>query len=129
MRLRILTLVSMLSLPLSAARYALLLQDEPIAAPRSELQSVNGRRLTIEAEQTALKSSLAARKIAVTGAVQTLLNAGFIEAEPDRADALRLLPNVKAVVKLGVRRPHLARAAALIHAPAAWAASRMPVWA
>ncbi len=108
------------SFPLSAARYALLLNDEPAGTPRSEQASVSTRRVSIAAAQAALRTNLTARKFQVTGSVDTLLNAVFVQASPDQAAELRSLPGVKAVVLMRVRHPHLDRAASLINAPAAW---------
>ena len=51
-----------------------------------------------------------------------LLNAVFVEAEPEQVEDLKQLPGVKAVVRMRMRYPHLDRAAGLINAPAAWAA-------
>ena len=120
MRFRSLVLLFILSLPLSAARYALLLTDEPAAAPRSELASTSNRRTTIATAQATLRTNLASRKIQVTGSTDTLLNAVFVQASPDQVAELKALPGVKAVVLLRVRHPHLDRAAGLINAPAAW---------
>jgi len=126
MRLRVLAIATFftafISCPSFAARYALLLEDAPAAAPRTQLASVTARRAGILNAQAALRSNLQSRKVPVTGAVQTLLNAVFVEAEPDQIAALKQLPGVVAVVPLRVRHPHLDRAAGLINAPAAWAA-------
>ena len=120
MRVSILALATLLSTPLFAARYALLLESAPAAAPRSELASVSARHSSILAAQTALRTTLATRRIPVTGTVQTLANAVFVDAEADQVPLLQGLPGVKAVVRLSVRHPHLDRAAGLINAPAAW---------
>ncbi len=122
MRLRVLAVATLIACPVFAARYALLLKDAPAAAPRTQLASVTARRTGILNAQAALRSNLASRKIPVTGAVQTLLNAVFVDAEPGQSDALKQLPGVVAVVPLRIRHPHLDRAAGLINAPAAWAA-------
>jgi len=120
MRLRVMAIATLFSCPLFSARYALLLEDAPASAPRSQLAAVNSRRIGIAAAQATLRANLEARKVPVTGAVQTLLNAVFVEAEADQVSTLKTLPGVKAVVRLGVRHPHLDRAAGLINAPAAW---------
>jgi len=96
------------------------LEDLPAAAPRTELASVSARRTTIAAAQATLRTNLASRNIAVIGAVQTLLNAVFVDASADQITMLQSLPGVKAVVPLRMRYPHLDRAAGLINAPAAW---------
>jgi len=116
-----LLLASSLSAAVST-RYALILDAPPAAAPResSSRLASESRRQTIAAAQASLRANLASRQIPVTGAAQTLLNAVFVEATPDQLDTLRSLPGVQSVVRLGVRHPHLDRAAGLINAPAAW---------
>lgn len=120
MRLCVVAIAAFVVCPLSAARYALILEDAPASAPHSQLASVSGHRATIAAAQASLRANLEARKFPVSGAVQTLLNAVFVEAKTDQVPMLKQLPGVKMVVRLGVRHPHLDRAAALINAPAAW---------
>jgi uncharacterized protein (TIGR03437 family) len=67
-----------------------------------------------------LRSELARRNFNVTGSVQTVLNAVFVRATPDRIDELRALPGVKGVVKMRRMRPKLDRAAVLVNAQGAW---------
>lgn len=104
--------------------YALILQDEPIRTRSGAVASVDAApaRLSVLNAQAALRTRLDASRVQVTGSAQSLLNAMFVVATPDQVDALRAMPGVKAVVKLGVRHLHLDKAAQLINAPAAWTA-------
>ncbi|HWQ53193.1 MAG TPA: S8 family serine peptidase [Bryobacteraceae bacterium] len=117
MRLRSVLLLAMLAtLPLFAERYALLLEDAP--APAAETAA----RTRILAAQSTVRRELARRAVPVTGAVERILNAVFVEAPPDRVDELRALPGVRAVAPMRRRKLLLDRAAELVSAPAAWAA-------
>lgn len=106
-------------------RYALILNDPPAGefseshknAPKAVTES---HRQQILAAQNSLRSELARRNFAVTGSVQTVLNAVFVRAAPDRAAELRALPGVKGVIKLRRMRPKLDRAAVLVNAQGAW---------
>lgn len=118
---------SILSAGAYTNRYALILDDAPAAQQfrsRARLATIpaTSYKQQIERKQRALRSELAGRKITVTSSVQTLLNAVFVVASPDRVAELRGLPGVKAVVPL--RRYHysLNRATQLVDAPAAWSA-------
>ncbi len=103
--------------------YALILQDQPVAARRGAVSpEEESRRASIQSAQAAIRTQLASSHVQVTGAAQSLLNAVFVVATPDQLDALRAIPGVKAVVKLRVRHTHLDKAAQLINAPAAWSA-------
>lgn len=108
-------------------RYALVLEDPPLAeqiTSRKELERMAGddRLRRIEAAQASLRRELEQRHIAVTGAVQTLLNAVFVRATADRLEELRSLPGVKRVAWLPPLRRHLDRAIDLVNARAAWSA-------
>ena len=106
-------------------RYALILNDPPAGefsqshqnAPQAVTESHSQRIL---AAQNSLRSELARRNFNVTGSVQTVLNAVFVRATPDRIDELRALPGVKGVVKMRRMRPKLDRAAVLVNAQGAW---------
>lgn len=106
-------------------RYTLILEDAPLlqqfdrsTGPRTK-EAIASRE-QIQAKQKALTEELVRRKFQVTGAVSTLMNAVFVIAPPERADELKTLPGVKAVVP--GRRYHrsLNRATELLDAPAAW---------
>src|SRR5574341_37761 len=90
--------LSLFSLPLFGQRgdnrYALILEEPPLARQvrdRKELRTAasDDPRRRIEAAQASLRTELERRKIPVTGAVQTLLNAVFVAAPEDRLAELR----------------------------------------
>ena len=81
---------------------------------------MGGAPTRILAAQTTLRRELAQRSIPVTGSVQRILNAVFVQAAPDRVDELRAMPGVAAVVKMRRRTLRLDRAVQLVDAPAAW---------
>src|ERR1019366_9849397 len=56
----------------------------------------------------------------VTGSVNTLLNAVFVAAGPDRLAEIRALPGVIGVMPERVMKLSLNKATALANAPAAW---------
>ncbi len=124
-RLPVLTLVwGALAFGAPAFRYALILEDEPVLTRSGNLSTmaVEPARQTILQKQTALRTQLGQQNIPVMGATQSLLNAVFVQATPEQAQALSSLPGVKGVVKLGVRHLHLDKAAQVVNAPAAWSA-------
>src|SRR6185436_5218551 len=114
-----------------AHRYALILEDAPLvrqmARPfgvRQALTSAEAEspRRTLLARQQALRSSLATRKIGVTGAIHTLLNAVFVAATEAQAEELRALPGVRSVVRMPEVRRTMNKALDLVNARAAWTA-------
>ena len=106
-------------------RYALILNDPPAGefsqshknAPQAVTES---HRQRILAAQNSMRSELARRNFNVTGSVQTVLNAVFVRATPDRVDELRALPGVSGVVRMRRMQPKLDRAAVLVNAQGAW---------
>jgi uncharacterized protein (TIGR03437 family) len=106
-------------------RYALLLEDPPIAAriaSRHELRSPAAldAKARIEAAQQALRQQLAERQIRVTGSAKLLLNALFVEASDARQ--LQGLAGVRRVARLRPMHRHLDHALPLVNAPQAWTA-------
>ena len=104
-------------------RYALILEDPPVTAAttlRAGTPEAESRRTRISQLQARLRSDLESRNIAVTGSVEMLLNAVFVQATPDREPELRALSGVKRVVFMPRVRRKLDRAAQLVNAPAAW---------
>ena len=67
-----------------------------------------------------MRAALASRNIAVTGSVNTLLNAIFVTASSDQVAELKKLPGVIGVVPGRFYYPKLNRATQLVNAPAAW---------
>jgi len=107
------------------SEYAVVLSEPPLSAQvrsRGELRlsSVEGRRRTIIARQSALRQELRRRGFRVTGSVHTLLNAIFVQAPAERVGELMGIEGVNRVALLPPMRRHMDQAAALIDAPAAW---------
>jgi minor extracellular serine protease Vpr len=71
--------------------------------------------------QSSLRAQIAAQSIAVTGAVQHLLNGIFVVATPAQAAALRNLPGVAGVVPM--RRFHLSDQLTLSDVQQAWSST------
>jgi minor extracellular serine protease Vpr len=110
---------------LPSGRYALILSDAPLAeragySVQAQASAQESARLQIEAAQQSLRRELRSRRIDVVGAVNTLLNALFVQAAPARQSELESLPGVKAVVPLRRLRLKLNRALPLVNAGAAW---------
>lgn len=109
-------------------RYALVLEDPPVAARYASSQrepsaAATTYRQQIEVRQRALRSQLAARSVQVTGSASTLLNAIFVAAPETRVAEMRSFAGVAAVVPLRRYRRSLSRAATLVNAPPAWTAA------
>jgi uncharacterized protein (TIGR03437 family) len=104
-------------------RYALILETPPLQS-RAALSNpaMQLRRQNLLKAQDQLKSALRSRKIVPTGAVQTLLNAVFVVASPDRVAELRALPGVAAVIPMQPMRRSLNRAVDAVNASTAWSA-------
>lgn len=107
-----------------SGRYALILSDVPLAQGRGieTAAAHTARTQRIAAEHARLRSALAQSQFTVTGETQTVLNAMFVTATPDRVSQLESLPGVTAVVPLRRYRVRLNKAVPLLNAPAAWQA-------
>jgi subtilisin family serine protease len=77
-------------------------------------------RSRIAAVQQQVRKELAARKITVTGSVNTTLNALFVTAPESRVNEMKSIPGVLAVQPQRTYRLHLNEATQLMNAPAAW---------
>jgi minor extracellular serine protease Vpr len=112
--------------PAGGNRYALILSRPAAAQQFSSLQSLRvalpGYRDSLRRDQAVLRRELQARNFRVTGAVQTLLNAVFVEAPPARLAELRALPGVRAVAPLHRYRRRADTVSQLQNLPAAWIA-------
>ncbi len=114
--------------PAEVGRYALILQDPPVAqtltaagvqaTPQSFL--ARGPRQALLAKQSALRDALEARNFHVYTAMQHLLNAVFVTARPDQVNELKAMPGVIGVVPVRRYKPLLNRAVQLVNGPAAW---------
>ena len=116
--------------PLYAARpasnrYALLLEDPPVSQfypSREALSSpaASTYRQQIRTKHSALRSEIAARGLTVTGEADTILNAVFVAAPPERAAELAGIPGVSGVIPLRYYKLNLNRAVTLVDAGGAW---------
>jgi hypothetical protein len=84
-------------------RYALILQDEPVASrftTRERMHTVEaeGYRGQLALRQTAVRQELQRRGVPIIGSVSEVLNAVFVSAPPERIAELAAIPGV-----LGVR--------------------------
>jgi len=107
-------------------RYALILEDDPVALHfnREAMDSAEAvdYRAQIESRQQTLRAVLASRSVTVSGSASRVLNAVFVITPPSRVDELKALAGVKGVVPLRRYRRSLNRATQLVDAPAAWSA-------
>jgi minor extracellular serine protease Vpr len=105
-------------------RYALILQDSPLASdsvPGKGVRAASPDRMrTIQSAQQSIRSSLSERKIQTTGAIQTVLNAVFVQATPEQAVTLNALPGVISVQRMLPLKRNLNAALDLMNVPAAW---------
>lgn len=111
-------LLCLLALPLCGARledYALLLNDPPLARQAAA-------RARIESAQQQVLSSLARRRIPVSGSDRILVNAVFVRVPRERAGELRSIAGVRHVVWLPPLKRSLNAAVNLLNIPAAWSA-------
>jgi minor extracellular serine protease Vpr len=111
-----------------ARRWALILEDPGVAAQAAttstsiRMTAATPASARIAAAQRNLRAALAERKIPVTGTVQTLMNAVFVEAAPSQVSTLRSLPGVRQVIPLRRLRQKLNTAIDLVNVRAAWTA-------
>ena len=108
-------------------QYVVYLADQPVTArfARESLETTAavGYRQQLEARQAIVTRDLESRKIHVTGAVTTLLNALFISTTEDRVAEVQGIQGVTAVRILPpVKKRFLNKATAAAGAPAAWSA-------
>src|SRR5215831_5043030 len=84
--------------------YALILDDAPVAVRFPGRDAHRGApaesyRKQVLASQAAVRRGVGQRRVAITGSVDTVLNAVFVRATPAQAVALGRLAGVKAVVR------------------------------
>jgi minor extracellular serine protease Vpr len=123
------TLVAVFFLPAFAQQYsdqyALILDDTPVVArfagrDTQRSAAADAYRRQLVSAQQAVRSQATARKVMVTGAADTVLNAVFVHAQPDQVADLKAIPGVKAVIRMRTATPFMNRAATVVNAPAAW---------
>ena len=103
-------------------RYALILEDAPLAARASSRKDLTRLTAVPSSKQHVLKAALDERGIRVTAAEQLIVNAVFVEAPAEALPDLRSLPGVAFVERLRPLKPHLSAALKLSNVPAAWEA-------
>ena len=107
------------------ARWALILEDAPIAAQisnRLDLRSARAAQIRsrIERAQTQLRSRLSDRGIRAHAATQTLLNAVYVAATAAEAAELAKLPGVARIEQMQPIKRAVWKANELVRAPQAW---------
>ncbi len=107
-------------------RYALILEDAPVAAQFSKERMALPERANygraLEQRQQAVRAELTQRGMEPTGSVTTLMNAVFVAAPPGSVEELKNIPGVRGVIPVRTYTRKLNRATALVNAPAAWSA-------
>jgi minor extracellular serine protease Vpr len=106
-------------------RYALILQDEPVAArytTREQMRTAaaDGYRQQLAQRQSAVQQELARRGVPIISSVGEVLNAVFVSAPPDRVAELAAIPGVVGVRPMRQMHMTLNKATQLMNAPAAW---------
>jgi len=106
-------------------RYALILQDEPVASrftTRERMHTVEaeGYRGQLALRQTAVRQELQRRGVPIIGSVSEVLNAVFVSAPPERIAELAAIPGVLGVRPMRRMHIELNKATQLMNAPAAW---------
>lgn len=110
-----------------SGRYAVIMQDAPAAQQFSgptglRTAAALDYRQRIQAAQLTLRRDVEKRGMRVTGSVQILMNAVFVQASQEQAAELRNMAGVQSVVPVRMLRRHLDKAVQLVNVPAAWTA-------
>src|SRR5664279_837747 len=106
-------------------RYALILQDEPVAsrfATRERMHSAaaDDYRRQLAQRQSAVQQELARRGVPIISSVSEVLNAVFVSAPAERVAELAAIPGVLGVRPMRQMHMELNKATQLMNAPAAW---------
>src|ERR1019366_2849180 len=106
-------------------RYALILQDEPVASrfttrERMHSAAADGYRGQLAQRQNAVRQELARRGVPIISSVSEVLNAVFVSAPPERVAELSAIPGVLGVRPMRKMHMELNKATQLMNAPAAW---------
>src|SRR5665647_1569776 len=106
-------------------RYALILQDEPVASrfvTREQMHTAaaDGYRRQLALRQTAVYQELERRGLPIISSVSETLNAVFVSAPPERIAGLAAIPGVLGVRPMRQMHRELNKATQLMNAPAAW---------
>lgn len=110
----------------SFRRYAVVLDHQPVAAAVPNRESITGaagraHRQRVVESQAPVRAELARRGLRAFGSAETLVNAIFVSARVEDADALAALPGVRYVREMRPVRKAMTAANAVVNAPAAWA--------
>lgn len=119
--------VALAAVALPAERYALVLEDAPLAAQATNRKDLarlaaSDARSRLQASHAAVRERLAKKQIRVTGANQLLANVLFVQASRASEAELRNLPGVAYVERLPKLELHLNAALELMNVPGAWGA-------
>ena len=106
-------------------RYALILQDEPVASrfvSREQMHTAaaDNYRLQLAQRQRSVHLELQRRGVPIISSVSEVLNAVFVSAPPDRVAELAAIPGVLGVRPMRQMHLTLNKATQLMNAPAAW---------
>ncbi len=111
--MKFLILLALGTAVLAQERYAVVLEEAPVAVART------GRARVLES-QNGMRRNFSRMKVREMGTTQTLVNAVFIEASEEQAQAMRSMPGVKYVQRLRKYKRLDQPAADLVRAQAAW---------
>src|ERR1039457_5200543 len=106
-------------------RYALILQDEPVASrfttrERMHSAAADGYRGQLAQRQNAVRQELNRRGVPIISSVSEVLNAVFVSAPAERVAELAAIPGVLGVRPMRQMHMELNKATQLMSAPAAW---------
>src|ERR1022692_3309471 len=106
-------------------RYALILQDEPVASryvTREQMQTAaaDGYRRQLALRQSAVHQELNRRGVPIISSVSEVLNAVFVSAPAERVAELAAIPGVLGVRPMRQMHMELNKATQLMNAPVAW---------
>src|ERR1039457_5374534 len=106
-------------------RYALILQDEPVAArfttrERMHSAAADGYRGQLAQRQNAVRQELNRRGVPIISSVSEVLNAVFVSAPAERVAELAAIPGVLGVRPMRQMHMELNKATQLMNAPVAW---------
>jgi len=102
--------------------YAVVLTDAPALASafRSDAAALAQARTAARRSHESVKAALRGKGALVTGEVDTVMNAIFVNADAAQVDQLKALPGVAYVAKMPKFKLELDAAVQLINVPAAW---------
>jgi uncharacterized protein (TIGR03437 family) len=106
-------------------RYALILQDEPVATrfttrERMHAAEADAYRGQLALRQTAVRQELARRGVPIISSVSEVLNAVFVSAPAERVAELAAIPGVLGVRPMRQMHMEVNKATQLMNAPTAW---------